>query len=260
MRVDLGGETLPTPRFAEAVTLGSVGAPEGVRLACQIRPEAALTVTRLVQPQGAEIRRIVAGTGDEQGVERKLAVMFLDVRGFTQLSEKRLPYDVVFLLNRFFGAIGDAIESEGGWIDKYMGDGLLAVFGRETGARAGCRAALAAACKIDLALDKLNGELASELGRRLEIGIGLHAGPLVVGRIGHPATAAITVIGGTVNTAARLEALTKEKGCQLIVSRDLARLAEWSAAEIPALTVTVRGTSEPLEILVVERARSIVLG
>ena len=85
-----------------------------------------------------------------------LHLINIRARGFTRLSEKRLPYDVVYLLNQFFGAVGAAIQAQGGWIDKYLGDGLLAVFGRETGPEAGCRQALAAARAIDLALDGLN--------------------------------------------------------------------------------------------------------
>jgi adenylate cyclase len=129
--INAGADALPAPEFEEAVTLGAIKAPPGVRLACRLRPTQPVTVTRLVLPQ-ANAKRTAANSAEEQGVEKVLAVMFLDVRGFTKLSEKRLPYDVVFLLNRFFAALGDAIQSEGGWIDKYMGDGLLAVFGRET--------------------------------------------------------------------------------------------------------------------------------
>ncbi len=254
VRVEEGAHALPLPEFAEAVTLGAVGAPEHVRLACQIRPQQPLAVTRLVAPQA---RRAQARTGQshsDQGVEKTVAIMFLDVRGFTKLSDRQLPYDVVFLLNRFFGAIGEAIASEDGWIDKYMGDGVLAVFGRESGPEAGCRAAVAAAAKIDTALDRLNAELDSEAHPKLRIGIGLHVGQLVIGRIGHPDSASLTVIGRPVNVASRLEALSKEKGCQLVLSRDLARMAGVQAKGIPTEHVTVRGASEALEVLLVPRA------
>jgi adenylate cyclase len=139
VRVDQGLDQLPLPRFAEAVTLGSIGAPPDVRLACQMRPETALTVTRLVAPAAAATRRARAGHDEAAGAERRLAIMFLDVRGFTRISESRLPYDIVFLLNQFFGVIGAAIEAEDGWIDKYLGDGLLAVFGRDCDVRSACR-------------------------------------------------------------------------------------------------------------------------
>jgi adenylate cyclase len=258
VRIDAGAGDLPAPHFAEAVTLGAIKAPDGVRLACQVRPTLPVTLTRLVSPQGAGPQRAVAKTSDEQGVERTLAVMFLDVRGFTRLSEKRLPYDVVFLLNRFFGALGDAIQSEGGWIDKYMGDGLLAVFGRETGTEAGCSSAIAAAARIDLALDKLNAELGTELDEPIQVGIGLHVGPMVVGRIGHPETASITVIGRTVNAGARLEAMTKDLKCQLVVSAECARLAGYDLSWLKPQTVNVRGLTEAIEVFAVPHARELL--
>lgn len=257
VRIDNGLEQLPLPRFAEAVTLGSIGAPENVRLACQTRPETALTVTRLVAPAAAGTRRAQAGASEAAGVERMLAIMFLDVRGFTRLSESRLPYDIVFLLNQFFGVIGAAIEAEGGWIDKYLGDGLLAVFGRECDAQSACRQALRAARRIDTALDELNARLTAEFGDRLDVGIGIHAGSLVLGRVGHAGSAALTVIGRTVNTAARLESLTKDKTCQLIVSRDAASAAGWNADGFLAEQVQVRGTTEAVEVIIVSRGRDL---
>lgn len=257
VRIDSGLEQLPLPRFAETVTLGSIGAPENVRLACQTRPETALTVTRLVAPAAAGTRRAHAGASEAAGVERMLAIMFLDVRGFTRLSESRLPYDIVFLLNQFFGVIGAAIEAEGGWIDKYLGDGLLAVFGRECDAQTACRQALRAARRIDTALDELNARLTAEFGDRLDVGIGIHAGSLVLGRVGHAGSAALTVIGRTVNTAARLESLTKDKTCQLIVSRDAAHAAGWQAHGYPAEHVQVRGTTEAVEVIIVARGRDL---
>lgn len=260
VRVEAGAGKLDQPHFAEAVTLGAIGAPSGVRLACQLHPHDAVTVTRLVTPGAAALGRTMGGMADDAaGVERRLAVMFLDLKGFTGLSEKRLPYDVVFLLNRFFGAIGAAIASEGGWIDKYMGDGLLAVFGREVGLEAGARAALRAAHRIDLALEALNSQLAAEGGGSIGVGIGIHAGPLVIGRIGHPDSAAITVIGATVNLASRLESLTREKNCQLIVSEALALAAGWPGTEYMSEEVTVRGQSEPVRVKLIPRARDIAM-
>jgi adenylate cyclase len=257
VRVDQGLDQLPLPRFAEAVTLGSIGAPPDVRLACQTRPETALTVTRLVAPAAAATRRARAGPDEAAGAERRLAIMFLDVRGFTRISESRLPYDIVFVLNQFFGVIGAAIEAEGGWIDKYLGDGLLAVFGRDCDVRTACRQALRAARRIDMALDDLNARLMAEFGDRLDVGIGIHAGSLVLGRVGHAGSAALTVIGRTVNTAARLEALTKDKTCQLIVSRDAARAAGWDAAGLPAEHVQVRGATETLGVIIIARGRDL---
>jgi adenylate cyclase len=250
--VDSGLDGLSPPAAAEAATLASIMAPPHVRLACQIRPREAITVTRLVD---AGTRK--GASPGAQGVERTLAVLFLDTRGFTMISETRLPYDVVFILNRLFAEVGEAIKRHGGVIDKYMGDGLMAIFGAAAGPEAGCRQALRAASAIDIALDRLNREIMGEVGRPLRIGIGIDVGPLVVGHIGHADTASVTVIGNTVNAASRLEALTKEKGCQLIVAADVLTLAGVSLEAFPREEVTIRGLSAPRTVVLVGRAREL---
>jgi adenylate cyclase len=250
--VDSGLDGLAPPTAAEAATLASIMAPPHVRLACQIRPHEPITVTRLV-----DAGTIKGASPGAQGVERTLAVLFFDTRGFTMISETRLPYDVVFILNRLFAEVGEAIKRHGGLIDKYMGDGLMAVFGNDVGPEAGCRQALRAACDIDIALDRLNHEIRSEIGHPLRIGLGLDVGPLVVGHIGHADTASVTVIGNTVNAASRFEALTKEKGCQLIVTADVLTCAGVNLEGFPREEVTVRGLSASRTILLISRAREL---
>jgi adenylate cyclase len=256
--VESGLIGLGPPSAAEAMTLASIMAPPHVRLACQIRPREAITVTRLVAPPSRAGRRGQPGA-HPQGVERELAVLFLDTRGFTRISETRLPYDVVFLLNRLFAEVGDAIERRGGAIDKYLGDGLLAIFGARDGDAAGCRQALRAARDIDLGLDRLNAEIVGEIGEPLRIGIGIDVGPLVVGHIGHVGTASVTVIGNTVNAASRLEALTKEKGCQLIVAADVLTRAgvNLDAFPFPREEVMIRGLSAGRQVFLIRQAREL---
>jgi adenylate cyclase len=246
------GHELPPPTGAEAATLARINADDDVRLACQLRPAGDLTVTRLVHPPEAR-RPIFLSDVEDSGVERTLAILFLDIRGFTTISEARLPYDTVFLLNRFFAEIGEATTASGGWIDKYMGDGMMALFGVSQPIEAACRAAFVAAMQIDAALERLNRELAGELPAPLKIGIGLHVGPLVLGRIGHRASAATTVIGPAVNVASRLESLTKEHGVQIVASAELAERAGLPASAFPETVVTVRGTSAPLTVLLIAR-------
>lgn len=247
-----GADHIPPPMGAEAETLRSIGAAPGVRLACQLRPHSPIAVNLLLRAESA-----AAGHGVGAGVERNLAVLFLDIRGFTSMSEKKLPYDVVFVLNRMFGAAGQAIRNNGGWIDKYMGDGLMAVFGRESGTAAGCRQALLAAREIDLALDKVNEELGSEIAMPLRIGIGIHVGPLVLGHIGYADTASMTVIGRTVNAASRFEAATKEMKCQLIFSMEAARHAGLDVKGYRTESIAVRGLSEPVEVMALKLARDL---
>ena len=162
---------------------------------------------------------------------------------------------MVFILNRLFAEVGEAIERHDGAIDKYLGDGLMAIFGGRDGEAAGCRQALRAARDIDISLDRLNHEIMDEIGMPLRIGMGIDVGPLVVGHIGHADTAAVTVIGNTVNAASRLEALTKEKGCQLIVAADVLERAGLADAAFPREDVMIRGLSAVRSVVLIERAR-----
>ena len=257
VRIDKGGGSLPAATFPESVTLGSINAPPNVRLACQIRPTANLVVTRLLKagttgPEAAELQE-----ADSAGVEKSLVVMFVDLRDFTRLSEKRLPYDVVYVLNEFFAVVGAAITEHGGWIDKFLGDGLLAVFGQHTGIEIGCRQALRTARAIDLVLDHINAKLELELGRPLQVGIGIEVGPLLLGRIGYGEAVDFTVIGNAVNVASRLEALSKEKGFQVVLSRAVAERAGWNADPESLLEVSVRGVDEPIEVIGLARGRDL---
>jgi adenylate cyclase len=228
-----------------------------VRHACQERPARALTVTRLLRPattgpKGADLQEL-----DSAGVEKAMAVMFLDLRDFTQLSQSRLPYDVVFILNEFFAAAGSAIHTHEGWIDKFMGDGLLAVFGQRHGVEAGCRQALRAARAIDLALDAVNAKLGVEIGKPLRVGMGIHAGPMLIGRIGYGEAVDLTVVGNAVNVASRLEAVAKQKGFQIVMSSDVASYAECLDEAGPVLIVNVRGVEAPMEVVCIMRGRDL---
>jgi len=257
VRIDRGSSSLPAPAFPEIVTLGSIGAPPNVRLACQIRPTGTLMVTRLLKAESTGPEAVDLDEVDGAGVEKPLAVMFVDLREFTQISQKRLPFDVVFVLNEFFAVVGLAIAEHGGWIDKFLGDGLLAVFGQRGGIEHGCRQALGAARAIDLALDEINAKLEVEVGRPLQVGIGIDAGPLLLGRIGYGEAVDFTVIGNAVNVASRLEGLTKEKGVQVMLSREVARHAGWEPSAEFTMQVAVRGVAEPVEVIGIARGREL---
>ena len=156
-----------------------------------------------------------------QGGEREIAIMFADIRGFTALSEGRLPYDVVFVLNRYFAAMGRAVEAAGGRVDKFIGDGVMALFGVDSGAEPGAARRWPRRGRCRSALVELNEALRGELTEPLRIGIGIHAGPAIVGEMGYGSATTITAIGDAVNTASRLEELTKEFQCEVVVSEDV---------------------------------------
>src|SRR5207244_8833356 len=149
------------------------GAAPAVRLACQAPPSHDVTVTPLVPPS---IDAGGAMTPDaRQGRERELAVLFADLRGFTRMAEHKLPYDVVFVLNRYFATVGTAITGAGGVTNQFTGDGVMALFGIDDGPAVGSRQALAAAQAMVEGMTRLNAELAAELAAPLRIGIGIHA-------------------------------------------------------------------------------------
>jgi adenylate cyclase len=256
VRVGAGSERLPPPAAEERRVLARIGAGPDVRLARQARPAADLVLTPLM-PAAATARDALSPMDPSQGVEREVAVLFADLRGFTRLSEGRLPYDTVFILNRYFDAMGEAIEGAGGRVDKFIGDGVMALFGVEAAPTEAARASLAAARGMALGLQALNRQLAVELDEPLRMGMGVHLGQAIVGEIGHGRAASLTAIGDTVNVASRLEALTKELGCQLVASVGVVERAGPAFDGWPRREVDVRGRVGRLEVSLVEDAASL---
>ncbi|MEZ5854173.1 MAG: adenylate/guanylate cyclase domain-containing protein [Hyphomicrobiaceae bacterium] len=259
VRIEEGGENLPLAVFPESVTLAAIEAPANVRLACQIRPTKPLTVTRLLRPVGTGPEAVGVQESDSSGTEKPLAILYVNMREFNELTRTKLPYDVVFLLNQFFTAVGTAIRMQGGFIDKYVGDGVIAVFGQRQGVEAGCRQALRAIRAIDLALDHLNSAIGAELGKPVRIASGLHAGHLILGRMGYGTTVDLTVIGPAVKVALDLADIAKEREVQLVLSGDVARLAGWNPEAEIISSVDIRGLDEPLEIVDVPRGRDLAV-
>lgn len=249
--VEDGSDALPPPGDVEARSLAAVGASPQTRLACQIRPTEPTTVFRVFRPDGGRIRGHAS-----QGQERQLAVLFLDMRSFTARTTGQLPYDIVFLLNRFFDAVVPAITKEGGVVDKYMGDGLLAVFEKPKAA-ASARAGLKAAIDISHALDEFNAQLEAEGSPGIRIGMGLHLGDLVVGEIGAAGHASKTIIGDAVNVASRLESETKALKVELLVSEELLKAAGVVVPQNGIRLFQLRGVSEPIPALPVTRASTL---
>ncbi|MGE0657933.1 MAG: adenylate/guanylate cyclase domain-containing protein [Reyranellaceae bacterium] len=254
VRIGRGLDRLPPRAAAEQRVLARVGAPENVRLACQLHPPAGEYDVTPLLAAGAVAQEALSQAAHHHGQEREIAVLFADIRGFTSLAEHRLPYDTVFVLNRYFRAVGEAIEDAGGHVDKFIGDGVMALFGLKGDAPTACRKALDAARRMALAIDALNESLSGDLDAPLRIGIGLHAGIAIVGEMGYGATRSLTAIGDSVNTASRLEPMTKQFSCELVVSDDLAILAGVDLSEWPAHDIEVRGRTTALTVRAVEDA------
>jgi len=186
-------------------------------------------------------------------------VLFADLRGFTRMAEHKLPYDVVFVLNRYFETVGTAITRAGGVTNQFTGDGVMALFGIEDGAAAGCRQAFAAARAMVEGVAALSAELAADLPVPLRIGIGVHAGPAVVGQMGWGQSFYLTAVGDTVHVAARLEQATKDYGAELVVSDAVARFAALDLSGFPGHELAVRNRAGRVGVRVIGRVADLRL-
>jgi len=213
-----GAQNLSVPGEEEAALALRKGFPPDIRLACRAVAHGDVSIRRLVIDQ-EDIQEIIGTSIRTTGRELDVAVLFSDIRGFTTFSERHLPYDVVHLLNRYFREMGDAVVRHGGLIDKYMGDGLMALFGLGAGdGRAACLAAVRAAKSMLNGLESVNAYMRRNYQEEFKIGIGIHFGEVIAGEMGHPKKMQFTALGDTVNTASRIESATKKAGASLLVS------------------------------------------
>lgn len=219
----LDGAANLTPRTDAECRLARLkGFEPNIRLACQTRANGPVTLRRLVWDQH-DVDLALVDTPRSAGREATLAILFSDVRNFTPFAERNLAYDVVHILNRYFHDMGAAVLRHGGYIDKYMGDGLMALFGLEADdPAAASRQAVLAALDMLHELPELNRYLGRHFGTTLDIGIGVHAGCAIVAEIGHPRYMQLTAIGDAVNVASRVESATKEVGARLLVTAEAA--------------------------------------
>lgn len=166
----------------------------------------------------AVVDRLLATRSDPPSELREVCVLFLDIRGFTAMTRKRPADQTVALLNDFFAEMVDIVDRHGGIINKFLGDGFLALFGAPLEDAKAASNALAAGREMLKAVDAWT---AARPEQALRVGIGIHIGQAVTGTVGSPQRKEYTVIGDTVNLAARLEQLTKETGARLLVSQSM---------------------------------------
>jgi adenylate cyclase len=247
---------LPEPSNREAFVLDRVGSASdpAIRLACQLRPETDLSFFQIFTPQTIATRH---GSPSHIGEERYLVSLFVDMRGSTRLAENRLPFDTVFIVNRFLSAVSQAVIECGGQPNQFLGDGQLALFGLASDRRAACRQALKAAARISLHVEELNQFLKNDLDEPIRFGIGIHGGEVIVGDIGYHNHIVFTALGDAVNVAARLQDVTKNLGCEMICSDDVRVTAGLSSEALPRRDVEIRGRIRPMSVCVVERAETL---
>ncbi len=242
------GTALPVP-LALTALLGAFAARTGLAatLAARERRRLRASFDGLVSP--AVLEEMIAGrlTPDLAGVRRDICVLFSDIRSFTTLSETMAPEDVTALLNDYFGRMTRAIHAEGGTLDKFIGDGIMAFFGAPHPSPRPCADAFAAARAMLATLDDFNRERARHGAPPLAIGIGLHYGPAVIGYIGSRERNEYSAIGDTVNAASRIEGLTKDAGFPLLLSATVVARLDDSAGLTAIGPMAVKGRA-PIEV------------
>jgi len=182
------------------------------------------------------------------GQKRSLTVLFSDIRGFTSISEKLEPEALVELLNVYLGEMTDVIFERDGTLDKYIGDAIMAVWGAPVAQPDQAARACLAAVEMMERMDGLATEFAGRGWPVLEIGIGLHAGEMVVGNMGSERRLSYTVVGDNVNVGSRLEGLTKLYGASIIASEEVLAAADGAVVARELDLVQVKGKARPVRI------------
>jgi adenylate cyclase len=247
IRVVAGSGHIPAPSDIEQAVLNRVGAGPLVRLACQLRPENDIAVVPLL-PSYWDATALRTKTIPQPGEERFIVVLVVDMRNSTRLAETRLPFDAVFIIDRFINAIGAAITEAGGRPNHFTGDGLMATFGLTCGAHQASRQAVDALALIGRNIAALNQVLQAEMAEPIRFGIGVHGSSAVVGEIGYAESRVFTTLGDAANVAARLEVMCKEFGCEAVVSQSVYTLSGYPARPVSEHEVAVRGREATLSV------------
>jgi adenylate cyclase len=256
--VTQGLDDLPSPLPLEAMALTRIQASPATRLACQICPTADLTVVPLLSADASA--EDGGARGGLEGSERLITVMFVDLRGSTGIGEARMPYDVLFLLNHFFREMTLALQATGGHYSQFTGDGLMALYGLSGDPAKGARDAVRGAGDMLARVERLNREMAAAIPEPLRIGIGIHFSEAIVGAMGPPRAQIISAIGDTVNTCARLESLTKDHDCALVISRQAADAAGLDLGDTPLHEATVKGRAGSVQFYALDDAATLAAG
>jgi adenylate cyclase len=242
VRIVAGDEFAPDASPAERETLQRVRAPPGVRLACQLRPVADISVIPLLAV--ADVARRASAPHRETH-ELLVTALFVDLRDSTRLAAGRMPLDALYILDRYVHEVTAAIEAQGGAVTTVAGDGVMSVFGARSDPASGARSALRAIGAIWDAIDAVSLSFASELDRPLAFGAGAHAGVSAVSALDLAGRSSLQILGDAGNIAARLEAATKVLNCVCVVSEAVFRVAGAAApASLDRQELTVRGIED----------------
>ena len=209
---------------------------QGFRLACQTTIKGDITARRLVLDSD-DIQNM---SFDRQGESKKIAILFSDIRGFTPFSEKLTPYDVVFILNRYFKRMVNVVEKNNGSVDNYIGDGMIAIFGLNN-EKNPAEYAVNAALEMCDEMDDMKPYLKTMYGKDFDIGIGVHWGSAVVGDIGAGESKRFTAIGDSMNFASRVESANKQFQSRVLISDDVYQEVKQSVVIKDYMRTMVKG-------------------
>lgn len=207
---------------------------------------------RFLPPNVVE-RVIVGDRLSLEGQRRIATILFTDLRGSTALAERATPEAAVATVNAYLRVMARAVIDEGGILDKFTGDGLMAIFGAMADPASGAHAAARAALRMRTDLAVLNAERSAQGEPTVGYGIGIHTGEVVLGAVGLPERSDYTAMGDTVNTAARMESLTKELGVDAVVSAATAAFFDGSIRLRPLGTTQLRGRSQAVEVFGIDQ-------
>ncbi len=258
-RVRIFGDitSLEAPSEAECKVLTRIKAGDDIRLACQLVPSTDLKVMRLLPSDGAP-PKLADLAPAASGREKVVTIMFADIRDFTRISESRLPFDVVYLINQFSKVMGDVVKQNKGTVDKFLGDGFMALFGVDGSPEKGALNAIKAADIMTTELQKLNEKLAIDLDEPLLMGIGIHTGSVILGNMGYGASRGLTAIGDTVNTASRLETETKIQKARICISDDSVKIAGLVGNADDRVRVSIRGKKIELDVYALDNTNELM--
>jgi adenylate cyclase len=248
--VTAGLESLPQASALERATLERIDAPRRVRLACQLRPDRALAVIPLLTTDDTHPHVAIAASD-----EREIAVIFVDLRDSTRLADGRLPYDALYIVDRYVAAVSHAVEAHGGQVTSVAGDGITAFFGADCAPVEACQRALRAIEALWRALDVLGQEILAEFRHALRFGVGCHVGLAVIGKLSHQHT--MQFLGEVGNIAARLEGMTKEFDCVAVLSRDVVERVGLNIPMPRTQRVRIRSMTAHVETIAVRSAETL---
>ncbi|GJM34348.1 MAG: hypothetical protein DHS20C18_33490 [Saprospiraceae bacterium] len=250
VRILEGMENLTARSNQEAIMARNRKWDPSIRLACQCYVKGDVKLQRLFW-SSAEVSKLQTETLPEgKAEERPIAILFCDLRNFTNLSSHNLPFDIAFMLNRFYTALGDPILMNNGIIYQYVGDEIIGVFGTAGGTREkNSLDAIRAAMGMRYALERLNRIELKDFDVKLKMGIGINFGLAYVGHLGHPTHRQFSVVGDPVNVASRIQAQTKKTGTHVLISNSVYRNVPETALEIGwTYHASLAGKEERVEI------------